>query len=70
MQFELDEGQRQLTLRGLAVQSLRAPGFEMACREIARALDGEELFDTLRRLRSDVEPPADDGLTHRFDPEG
>lgn len=55
--FGLDEGQRQLTLRALAVQGLRSPGFKMASREAAEALHGGAMFDEFCHLLQDVEPP-------------
>lgn len=56
MTFDLDEDDRQLTLRALAVQSLESPGFELACRGIAILLEGEALFDSFRGLLKDLFP--------------
>ena len=56
MRFDLDESDRQLTIRALAVQSLESPGFEPACRKIAVILEGEEMFDSLRGLLRDLFP--------------
>lgn len=54
--FDLDESDRQLTIRALAVQSLESPGFELACRKIAILLEGEPLFDEFMRLLKDLFP--------------
>ena len=56
--FGLDEGQRQLTIRALAVQALRNPGFKMASREAAEALHGGKMFDEFVRLLDDVVDPV------------
>lgn len=42
------ESDRQMILRALAIQSLCYPGFEHANREIAKKLQGEELFDEFK----------------------
>ena len=52
----LDESDRQLMLRALAVQSLESPGFEQACRKIAILLKGEPLFDEFMSLLKDLFP--------------
>ncbi len=61
----LEEGQRQLVLRSLAVASLRAPGFDDALNRIALRMDnletnavGEQraaLYDNFRKIRADVD---------------
>lgn len=56
MTFDLDEADRQLTIRALAVQSLESPGFELACRKIAILLEGEVMFDSLRGFLKDLFP--------------
>jgi len=50
----LDEADWQLTLRALAVQSLHSPGFEPACRKIAKQFRGEELYDSFRDTMKDL----------------
>lgn len=55
----LDDADRQLVIRGLALQSLRDPGFEFACRQIAIKLAGVTMFDQLFRSLSDITPPAE-----------
>jgi len=50
------ESDRQLMLRALAIQSLCYPGFEYACREITKKLEGEKMHDNFRIL-----------LEHQFD---
>lgn len=57
MNLELEEVDRQLVLRALAVQSLESPGFEHASRNIAKILQGEVSFDHLRRQLEDVVKP-------------
>jgi len=54
-----DHSDRQLTLRALAIQSLRDPGFEYASREIAKKLEGEAVFDSFRGLLVDCTEPAE-----------
>jgi hypothetical protein len=59
---QLDEGQRQLIVRALALQGLRNPGFSTASRTAAVAIyGGTELaspgglmFDEFKRLLEDV----------------
>ena len=58
LKFE-DESDRQLTLRALAIQSLRDPGFEYASREVAKKLSGEAMFDSFRELLRDSTDLAD-----------
>lgn len=55
--LELEEGDRQLTVRALAVQSLESPGFTQASRAIAMKLGGGGMFDEFRRLLADKFPP-------------
>lgn len=59
MTFEIEEADRQMIIRGLAVQSLRSPGFEYACREISKVFRAEEMFNGFRHLLEDVEPPSE-----------
>ena len=54
-----DESDRQLTLRALAIQSLRDPGFEYASREVAKKLSGEDMFDSFRELLKGITDPAE-----------
>lgn len=54
MKFEIDEMDRQLTIRALAVQSLTSPGFEHACRKIAVTLEGEKMFDQFMSYMEDL----------------
>lgn len=56
--FRIDEGQRQLTVRALAVQSLVNPGFVHADREIAEILFAGDMFDEFRRLLDDIVKPV------------
>ena len=56
--FQIDESQRQLTVRALAVQSLVSPGFVHADREIAEILQAGEMFDEFRRLLDDIVKPV------------
>ena len=56
-QFTIEEADRQMIIRGLAVQSLRSPGFKMACRLIAANLQGTDMFDNFCEVMADVEPP-------------
>ena len=51
--YILDESQRQLTIRALAVQGLRDPGFQAASREAANKLEGATMFDDLTKLLED-----------------
>lgn len=55
--YTLDESQRQLTIRALAVQGLRNPGFAAASREAAGKLEGAAMFDQLTKLLEDVVAP-------------
>lgn len=52
--YKLDESQRQLTIRALAVQGLRNPGFAAASREAALELEGGAMFDSFTKLLSDL----------------
>ena len=49
-----EDADRQLMIRGLAVQSLTSPGFELACRECAKKLNFEEMYDSLRESMGDL----------------
>ena len=51
---DIDEAERQLIIRALAVQSLESPGFRDACRKIAVKLQGGEMFDEFMRLLADL----------------
>lgn len=59
---DLDEGQRQLIVRALAIQGLRNPGFSNASRTAAVAIYGGDLltspgglmFDEFKRLLEDI----------------
>lgn len=58
--LELDESDRQLVLLALAVLSLRSPGFDGALNRIACRIDNAkrdraEMYDALRKARSDVD---------------
>jgi hypothetical protein len=48
-----DEGHRQLVLLALAELALSRPGFDYAVREIAKRLQGEEMFDAFKRTSAD-----------------
>ena len=54
---DIKEDERQLIVRGLAVQSLRYPGFEMACRQAAVTFAAVKMFDDFRRTLADENPP-------------
>ena len=56
--FQIDESQRQLTVRALAVQSLVNPGFVHADREIAEVLHAGAMFDEFVRLLDDIVKPV------------
>lgn len=56
--YGIDESQRQLMIRALAVQALVNPGFKAASREAAIALYGAEMFDELVRLLDDIVKPV------------
>lgn len=56
--FKIDEGQRQLTVRALAVQSLVNPGFVHADREIAEILFAGAMFDEFLGLLEDIVKPV------------
>lgn len=55
--YDFDEGQRQLTIRALAVQGLTTPGFQAASREAAGKLEGAAMFDELTKLLEDTVKP-------------
>lgn len=55
--LEIEESDRQLTIRALAVQSLESPGFTQASRAIAMKLGGGGMFDDFRRSLQDKFPP-------------
>ena len=57
--YGIDEMQRQLMIRSLAIQALVNPGFKYASREAAVALYGAEMFDEFERLMSDLYKPVD-----------
>ena len=50
----VENADRQLMIRGLAVQSLTSPGFELACRNCAKKLKAEEMFDSFRESMGDL----------------
>ena len=52
--YELSKMQRDLIVRGLAVQALTSPGMRDACRVAADELDGAELFDQFIEYMSDI----------------
>ena len=56
--FGIDESQRQLMIRALAIQALVSPGFKSASREAAVALYGPEMFDEFIRLLEDIVKPV------------
>ena len=59
--FSIEESQRQLILRGLAVQAIRAPGFTAACLEVAEVLQGDVMFRDLVHSMMDREcDPSED----------
>lgn len=56
--YGIDEGQRQLMIRALAIQALVNPGFKDASREAAVALYGPEMFDEFIGLLDDIVKPV------------
>lgn len=56
--YGIDEGQRQLMIRALAIQGLVNPGFKDASHEAAVALYGAEMFDEFIRLLDDIVKPV------------
>ena len=56
--YGIDESQRQLMIRALAIQALVNPGFKMASREAAVALYGGKMFDDLIRNLDDIVKPV------------
>ena len=56
--FGIEESQRQLMIRALAVQALVNPGFKPAGREAAVALYGAPMFDEFIRLLDDIVKPV------------
>lgn len=66
---QLDEGQRQLIIMGLADCVLNCPGFEHACREVAEHLNGVVMFDHFKVTRARYKtPPPSDGTPIPADP--
>lgn len=63
----IDEEQRQMLLRSLAVNSLFSPGFEWVSREIAKLYYGEKMFDDFRKSLSDLFPPPSRSAKGRED---
>jgi len=53
LKLEIEEGDRQMVLRALAIQGLCYPGFEYSNREIAKKLLGEGMYDSFRELLQD-----------------
>lgn len=60
MIINIEESDRQLAIRALAVQALKFPGFKLACRNIATTLRGEDLFDEFMSLMVDLFDPQYD----------
>lgn len=56
--FVIEEGQRQLMIRALAVQSLTDPGFAEASRQAADQLGGEPMFGQFVIFLEDTITPA------------
>lgn len=50
----IDEGQRQLMLLALAELALRRPGFDYAISEIAKKLDGLDLYAGFKATSADI----------------
>lgn len=50
---QFHEGDRQMMVRALAINSLVDPGFEYCSREIAKKLLAEEMLDEFRRVLND-----------------
>lgn len=55
----MKEDERQLMIRALAVQGLRNPGFDCACRQAAQTLLGVKMYDDFRKLLADQHPPVE-----------
>lgn len=60
---QLDEGQRQLIIMGLADCVLNCQGFEHACREVAEHLNGVVMFDHFKVTRARYKTPPPSGET-------
>ena len=56
--YGIDESQRQLMIRALAVQALTDPGFAEASRQAAIQLHGEPMFEEFVILLEDTITPA------------
>lgn len=54
---EIEEGERQLIVRALAVQAKQYPGFMAACRQSAVTFKAVKLFDDFLKLLPDRVPP-------------
>ncbi len=53
MQFEFEEGQRQMMLLAIAELALSRPGWDWTLGELAKQMQGEEMFAELKRLNAD-----------------
>jgi hypothetical protein len=51
--FDLDEGQRQMILLAIAELALSRPGWDWTLGEVAKVLQGEEMFTEFKRLNAD-----------------
>jgi hypothetical protein len=51
--FNLEEGQRQMVLLAIAELALSRPGWDYALGEIAKQFRGEEMFAEFKRLNAD-----------------
>ena len=65
--FRLREEERQLLLLGLALMSLQRPGWEYACREASKRLNGLDMFDSFRTSNEDVVTPLPHLRSHNVD---
>ena len=62
MKYELDEAQRQLLVRALAVQALESPGFADASRRIAVQFSASVMFDSFVEAMDQSVEETDDGV--------
>lgn len=58
MTIDIEESDRQLMILSLALCSLLRPGWEPACRDAAKKLDGgsSEMFENFRKFNGDQTP--------------
>lgn len=54
MNIEIDESDRQMIIRGLAVQAILSPGFSNYCEEISEKFDGVVMYKKLKVNMEDL----------------